>query len=314
MLIIVEGPDCAGKTTLCDEIEKFIRTSYATRNDVVVRLKAGPPRFHPLTEYEGPLLRYRPVSDRHVICDRWHLGEHVYPPVLGRKTELTSAISRHIALFLRARGAVTVVLEQSTKQLRECVTTRGDELVKSEWLDAISRRYRELPEEWNPDVRELAPLADVERLVELAHAAEHRAVGLRNFVTYIGVHEPSVLLVGDVRGVDGRYAHTRNPAFMPYAGTCGAFLLRYFYHDAVGVANACDVDDVRALWVTLGRPPTVALGLKAHQRLSVLNVPHGVVPHPQFVRRFYARSGARYAQLIEDAAFGGKDLMRADLS
>jgi hypothetical protein len=97
---------------------------------------------------------------------------------------------------------------------------------------------------------------------------------------------------------------------MPYPGTSGHYLLSLLDPNGscrVGLANACDVDDPIALWKTLDEPRVVALGRMASMKLTWAGVPHGTVPHPQYVRRFHHATGHLYAVLIRDVARSGED-------
>src|SRR5215212_9925147 len=107
MLIILEGPDCSGKTTLADQLQVEIER---TTKEEVLRLSSGPPTGHPLDEYVVPLLGYRPATGTHIICDRLHWGETVYPMILKRPSGLDGAIFAYIEAFLMSRGAYVVSL------------------------------------------------------------------------------------------------------------------------------------------------------------------------------------------------------------
>ncbi len=320
MLIIVEGPDGAGKTRLCDELEVRIRTRFHAI-DSVVRISAGPPTRHPLDEYELSLLPYRP-TDRYVICDRWHIGEYVYPAVLGRCTSWNAAVGRHISMFLRSRGALVVLLNPPMQTLVDRVNLRGDDLVHVNQLAEISARYASLPIELRPDLRYEYSSPNADTVINTAMFAESTAFPLSQFVTYVGPPRPQLLLLGDTRGTDDARArlsrdpeslaarvNRRSPAFMPYPSTCGAFMLQYLGTSDVGLANACDVDDPALLVKVLKPERVVTLGRNAHRRLNELGVPHGTVPHPQYIRRFHHHAGLQYAQLIDVAANGRKDML-----
>jgi len=75
-IVIIEGTDCTGKTTLANELAR--RTGART-----AVLHAGPPATNvALREYVLPLA----MADDGwtVICDRWHLGELVWAELYKR--------------------------------------------------------------------------------------------------------------------------------------------------------------------------------------------------------------------------------------
>lgn len=135
MLIIIEGPDCARKSTLADDI--FSRFAATRPNDTLTLLHRGPPKSHPLEEYVVPLLKYKPGRQNHIICDRWHWGETVYPHVLNRMTEMTIGLSNFIELFLMSRGAVTVFMDPGRDAINECLKQRGDTLIDASMVPKI---------------------------------------------------------------------------------------------------------------------------------------------------------------------------------
>lgn len=98
MLIILEGPDGAGKSTLAQELAAHLGR---TTSDKVEVWHRGAPTHHPLEEYLLPLLSYRPGTGHHLILDRWHWGEAVYPKILNRPTQLGDAAWWSIEAYLR---------------------------------------------------------------------------------------------------------------------------------------------------------------------------------------------------------------------
>jgi thymidylate kinase len=304
MLILVEGSDCARKSTLVARLAE--RVAELHPGDQVNVWHAGPPTKHPLDEYVVPLLDYRPARGRHVICDRWHLGESVYPHVFGRETKFDMATQAYTDLFLRSRGALLVHVDAQVEDVEECLRTRGDELVSPEQASSILRQFRN-----RARVSLLPTLVvegfkvsedDVEAILRQARVLDYVQRTLAPFTTYVGSRTPSTLLLGDVRHGHVKGEPNLLPAFMPYGATSGHYLFtqlvaRYGFQvlKHVGVANACDDDDHEALWTLLGKPPTVALGRRARKRTPWATRD---VPHPQWVRRFKHAEGAAYAKEV----------------
>lgn len=303
MLIILEGPDCAGKSTLAQRL--LTHLSVKDPRATVEVIHRGPPSGHPLDEYVRPLLSYVPDGSRHIICDRWHIGETIYPVVLGRPTKMTEAVFEYVKMFLRGKGALVVKLQPPVSVMAPWLEERGDDLLKEHQLVQAYAMFGNAARHVDLTLER----GDVETIVNRAYRAERQAYGLTRFTTFLGDPFPQTLLVGDVRACLGgrdcqhRGMHPMNgPAFMPYDPSSGLYLMESLLGSvplrSTGLANACDVDDVNALWWTLGCPHVVSLGQKAHNTLDRKGVPHAAVPHPQYVRRFHNRARTLYGQLI----------------
>lgn len=311
MLIIVEGPDCARKSTLVERLSWELCKPYHSRRYLDVKHSSAPTR-HPLDEYELPLLHYmrelhpvtmRSLNERHIICDRWHLGEVVYPAVFGRPTQMTEAVRLHVELTLAARGAVLVTIDSPVERLRECVAYRGDDVVTLDQLQEIRERFidagaRSLLPTIMLESSDVDDWYAVSSIVELASVQQTYASDRDGYLTYAGPMWPKLLLLGDVRAT-GSAPHDMRPAFMPYGATSGAYLLDTL-GDAVrrrevGVANACDVDDAEALWKSLNGPRTITLGRNAQRAAPFAD---GHAPHPQYWRRFHHHDRDGYRRLL----------------
>jgi hypothetical protein len=301
VLIIIEGADCSRKSTLARRVQEHL-DHYWYGTYTVRQFHRGAPRKHPLDEYELPLLTYRPTPYEAVICDRWHLGELVYPTLFGRPSLLDEPVRRHVELFLRSRGAVVALLtEPDDAELASCLRTRGDALVSP--TQALRARDLFLGVQTSLPLLSMEPRAvddaAVDRLIYEARDHASRARNLTSLTTYVGAPNPGLLLVGDRRGTTGEPSdHGDWPAFVPRGGTSGNWLLSALastHYDRVGLVNACDVDDVYLAWDVLGRPPAVALGRNAEAECRRRGVPTlGTVAHPQHWRRFRHRDRAEF--------------------
>jgi hypothetical protein len=320
LLIILEGPDCAGKSTLAGRLARALK--HAEPNADVVYRHCGPPAGHALDEYVAPLLDYRPGTGQHVICDRWHVGERVYPAVTGRKTSLRSTVNAYVELFLRSRGALLVYCTATAGHLTSCGYAREDGINDILRVGPTLRAFDQaVVESLLPSL--VVDVSDpnhagyddvVGQVLALANDEHEYAAPLAPFTTYVGSPRPRLLLVGDRRGVPSTDVASFGswPAFAPRARTSGDYLLttlaggprplRVVEHGLtlgdVGLANACDVDDVGALWKTLGEPDVVGMGVNARRALRDVGVSHRAAPHPQYQRRFFHHLRGEYLRSL----------------
>lgn len=134
MLIIIEGADCTGKTTLAKELIKTIGEKH------VSFISKGPPTSdNPIVEYLWPLANYAPNSNQHLICDRWHVGEMIYPKIFNRKSIMTTTEFELINDVIHKLGGVIIYLEPPLSKVHERFNTRGDKFISN--IDVLTESY-----------------------------------------------------------------------------------------------------------------------------------------------------------------------------
>lgn len=304
MLIILEGVDRTGKSTLAAALHQAIAHSELRHCDR--------PEQHPLVEYEGDLDDYVPSDGNTVIYDRHLWGERVWPKIYGRETQYTNEMHLHAELFLQSRGAVVVHCVSGEKAIISRLIAASDPhpphdqvsiaLTLFNKVQAASRlpilRY---------DFTDTSLEDAVNLIVDMADSYE---MSVDNVPTshWIGDPYPSLLLVGDRPGPstpDGAAV-----PFRPYTGASGVYLMRALasVKRSYAITNVLDGngDEVplTKLWISLGWPRVAALGKLASEALEAVGVPHTAMPHPQFVRRFHYNMVDDYTTLIEDIAKG----------
>lgn len=133
MLVIIEGPDCAGKTTLAENMRRYTACKVLHR---------GPPEDDAFVEYTADLQSYQPEAiGANVVCDRWHWGELVYGPMLRGESKLDEEAFRAVEDFLLVRGAVVAYLWDTPAELARRLVQRGDDLVKGTDAEEMLTRY-----------------------------------------------------------------------------------------------------------------------------------------------------------------------------
>jgi thymidylate kinase len=316
-LILLEGADLSGKSTLAQALSERWETATGAR---AIVWRAGPPdpKVSIRDQYERPFFEaqheVRPNQLDLLICDRWYLGELVYGPLLRGKSRLTPLMQRHLEGVLTSLGALQVVVDVTDEVRAKRFAERGDDLVSFQQATDAARRYRQLrtaglATTWvdgatTSSMRQAGLLLTTARR-EATAAAElwplHRG-------GYVGPRRPELLLVGDRRNGGDLPA-----PFPPYSEAgCSTYLWEALAQfPPVGLVNANESSQVGTLYAALKRPRVVALGRLASVALQSLGVPHGTVPHPQWWKRFRHHDQSEYGAAIRRAATTREDLIRA---
>jgi thymidylate kinase len=317
VLIVIEGTDGTGKSTLANELGR--RVLETRPNERVEVIHFGPPKLHPLTEYEHVVDVYRPGQGRTIICDRLHWGEMVYSEIYRNGSQLGPWGFWHVEQALAARGALIIWADGDEARIRERQSQLGEDFLQPEHALEVQAAFERvaLEESTLGSVRfdSTVPVEEQwesDELLSLAGALEVLTPDdPARWPSYVGCRAPTLLLVGEAPN----YSAANRPrghvaAFVPYPESSGRYLLEQVVlplpleeQRLVGLVNAYnepsgEVTQLRELWHVLGRPDVVALGNKARDQLEAQSVPHRHAPHPQYWRRFHHREGAAYRELV----------------
>lgn len=142
MILIFEGPDGAGKSTMIEAVKTIAEADGVPTS--IWRAGPFPADSNAKREYALPLTSLTASQDWLVIMDRWHVGELVYGPLLRGVSRLSEEERCWIEGYLKTCGAVIIYLTATTEELIRRVGVRGDDLIKAEQLDHIREAYEVL--------------------------------------------------------------------------------------------------------------------------------------------------------------------------
>lgn len=128
MIIVLEGPDLAGKTTFARELEA----------DGFQYHHSGPLKGDAKEAYLDPL---DAMSTGDHVLDRWHLGELFYGPLLRGESKVTPKLLDEIETQLTALGAMRLIVTAPLQVIRDRHAERGDDLLSLEQIEKAHAFY-----------------------------------------------------------------------------------------------------------------------------------------------------------------------------
>lgn len=295
MIIVIEGVDATGKSTLAESFKK--------EWGVEVR-HSGPPERHPLIEY-GQL--FDSPTTPSVIFDRYHWGEEVYGPLYRGKSGLGTFGFLWMEFVLLARGAVTILAQGDVPHIVD--RAQGDEFLKEvsgTHIHDLQQRFSGLRRRALTPVLlhniDDGPLIDPALLGDVAHQRSRLIDPAALNAGYIGDPRPEVVFVQGETGAN--FSHL---PFAPFPGSDSdlffrAIDTREYLYLGVGFLAADATANLDHVWNVLGRPRVVALGYDASHSLQAAGVPHSRAHAPGILQNLGPESYKKYGDLLWIAA------------
>lgn len=336
-VILLEGPDGTGKSTLADFLVNKFDGHYVHRT-----WRRGMDVWDHHTE--ALQIANERAHQQLVVIDRLWPSEAIYGNVFRKESDYKHN-SRAMDRVLLRMAAIYVLCVPSDPDYVRAVHKRkaGEGLEMYTNIDQVIDRYQHWTfgdnelSEWNGDICEQQAFlggfldqrpndshwydvtrhgGDLENVAtELEHKLAHRqatqfpfaldpktpnCLGHRADAKYLFVGEQ----VGDLHAWSRWpfYARSHSPDFINKS------LHEIAFAENEGVwTNAWDEDN-RLPYIYAAKPElkVIALGRKAERRCQALRVPvHAALPHPSWARRFnhYGQRGTPYPQLLNAAVF-----------
>ena len=297
-MIVIEGIDGTGKTTLAKHLASVLGLTYV----------------HERTEDEG-FFRYvlLALTAERKVYDRFHLSEAVYPLIKqdGRLPMLRWQ-QHMVERVLMRHGGLLVYCTGSLVDVAQVFKERGETYVSSKDLPLMQILYNDVVKGtllptlvYNYQLESIYSF--VERLRPVYHDLREKAFHFEGLGGIGTQQQEAILLVGErhVRGLT-----PDDPVYAPFVERQGSSL---YLHQALQLSGRTDYHITNAIKfgqpgkdrgmllqeIDLLRPSrVVALGQVASRLLREVHIAHDVVAHPSARRRFKYTEILHYARQL----------------
>ncbi len=275
MIIVLEGGDKNGKTSLARHLVKKFNAEY---------IHFSAPKGSPYDEYMGFINGCDP--EKSYVVDRFHVGELVYGELYRGKSKLSLEQLWYLDLALQARRGILIHCATDEETVKLKFLEDKEESSKLEDVSTILKMFEQkvklsLLRRINYNWRQAGDLIYLEEELENIYA--QHGMSAKELANYVGSPEPKVLLVGDTKNKNLEDKGV-------FQSRSGKFLLKCLERAGclsggnLGITNS----DVltKAFYEKLGKPKLVCLGKQSLMRLTKLGLAAYHVPHPQWMFRF----------------------------
>ena len=144
MIIILEGPDLAGKSTLAQQYAETVKRFDITPHHIhrgPLKPDRDPFEEYTLTDHEKFLAK---DPDHCLIVDRWYPSEMVYGPIFRKGTRVSLRDAIELASRIPMEDARFRLLLPPVNLLIHRYEERGDDFIKKRHIYEIHRSYAAL--------------------------------------------------------------------------------------------------------------------------------------------------------------------------
>lgn len=279
MLIILEGPDGAGKSHLAEELGTFLPGALHQHHDAA----EGKSSRELSQSYMGSM---RPaLAGSSLLLDRSWLSEPIYARIFRKTPSRVSSVQRRMLerSALQAGGTVVLCLPPLENCLATWRSRRADEMLSDEGqLREVYHAYADGLDTWLPVAIYDYTVSSAEELLQRLRCLERP--------------RPKVVLLGDRPSGKTTAQGLFTVPFVSFNGLgCSEWLSEQL--EQAGIAesdlvwrNAYDLTGTPLAVERLPKDlPVLALGRNASRWCVEHQVPHRLLPHPQSHKRFYSK-------------------------
>lgn len=159
-VIVLEGIDGAGKSTLAENIKKLAPVKTIIEHRGPLKGSVEEELLEPLQDLPTKTL---------MVCDRWHVGEMVYGPIYRGQSKVAGVWEKTIERTLDKMGAVKVIVAPALTEVKKRLDVRGEDYLQPEHVEQVYTAYKDF-QAANPSwlLIESSDEATAQHLIDLA--------------------------------------------------------------------------------------------------------------------------------------------------
>jgi len=131
MIIILEGENKTGKTTLANYIKENFDFDY---------IKCSQPKGNPFDEYNNILDNIK----EHTIIDRFHWGELVYGPIYRGKSGISESQFNELEKKIEDLGAIIIYCYDNANNIKKRFIEEKEEFATTNNIEKVLKLYNEV--------------------------------------------------------------------------------------------------------------------------------------------------------------------------
>lgn len=298
-ILILEGPDGSGKTTLADAL---VQRGW-------VKNHFGPPTSSDLLHTYAKALYDASLSDKNTVFDRLHLGETVYGPILRNRDLLGEVGIRILLRIINGVGGYVVIAMPPYEVAVANWRNRAGELFKD---DAVYRQvygaYQQIvfsglhgaPACGTWDYSKVPLAIAIQNIEFVMKYRSSLPLGI------IGSGNPRFLIVGEkANHTDLDLPFVSLTGSSEYLNEC--LVDAGFGERELAFVNARNLagkpNQLASAWELIGEPYPILLG-KVAKDAFVFTPCGSFIPHPAYWKRFKAGRRHEYVKMLRDIQLG----------
>lgn len=287
MIIILEGCDRCGKTTIANKL-------HDEHGFEIV--KFSQPKKDPYIEAQEKLKK---AIGKNVVLDRSWYGELVYGPLYRGESQLADWQVRNLELRAMSLGSLIIYCHDSIKNIKQRFKEDNETFAKPELIGKMLESYKIVMNNSRfPVIKhqigtkyDLTKGLILEEIVRQLSYVEPKTI----FKTAIGNQlNPKLILIGDKRNQNQPYKAVQQPFDV---GPASEFLFKSLEQAKIDLNYVLLVNqaspELPRIIKSFPDASWLALGDNAHRTLNKMKREHYKAPHPQFLSRFHHSTGIK---------------------